>query len=200
MEGKPGSGSALGHTGALVQAKCPSPPDGAPAAAFRWVGCVLPSPAPRAPSTPQSHTDTPPSLRHTGVPSPPTTSLATRTLCGAGRTPYPHAHPNQLQTDTTSQHPKSIPRGSSRAPYMAVTLVRWEPTRWPPPTPVTFQGHRLEEAKLLQHLDEEDQDHQHSDHLQAFQVHGGGVSWPPTHLEPSHPNATAAGLCNPKDP
>lgn len=60
------------------------------------------------------------------------------------------------------------------------TACSMSPEEPAPPTPVTFQGHGLEETKLFQHLDEEDQDHQHRDHLKAFQVHGGGVSWPHT--------------------
>lgn len=91
------------------------------------------------------------------------------------------------------QQPWSILRGSSGHPPPAPHV----PEVTAPPTPVTFQGHRLEEAKLLQHLDEEDQDHQHCNHLKAFQVHGGGVSWPltppplpTTVLEPPHPSTS----------
>lgn len=70
-----------------------------------------------------------------------------------------------------------------------------------PPTPVTFQGHRLEEAKLLQHLDEEDQDHQHCNHLKAFQVHGGGVSWPLTpQPSPPQPLSPLTPAHQPPDP
>lgn len=113
---------------------------------------------------------------------------------------------------TSSQHTPGLHQGcSSPGASLGTALdTRHLPLMSPevtaPPTPVTFQGHRLEEAKLLQHLDEEDQDHQHRNHLKAFQVHGGGVSWPltpsplpTTILEPPHPSTSAARPCIPRD-
>lgn len=88
--GYPESASALGRTGTVVQAKCPSRPDGVPTASFGWVGCMLPFPAPRAPQSPQH---TPISHRHPIIPVP-----------HWGPTPSPHPWPPELYMEQAG-HP-----------------------------------------------------------------------------------------------
>lgn len=132
-------------------------------------------------------THSPTAPQHTAKSPPHSTHLAS---------PVPSPHPQPLDRQDTLLLASYAPTSSQRAPGLShgcsslgassgaaldthhLPLVSPEVTA--PPIPITFQGHRLEEAKLLQHLDEEDQDHQHCNHLKAFQVHGEGVSWPLT--------------------